>query len=129
MGGSISSHFVGLPGGLMMSVIAFSTVFLVIVGLMLMMMALKMFAISVEGKQKSAAPVAAAPTAQPSSNPPAAAQAASDDSELIAAITAAIYMTCGVAARIVSFTPAPPRTSSSPWRMTGVLQNSEGFLN
>lgn len=130
---SIASHFVGLPGGLLMSMIAFSIVFLVIVGLMLLMMGLKRVAAAITAmneakKNAPAAATAAAPAAAPSSAP-VAAVASSDDDEVIAVITAAIASICGAGARIVSFRPTPSRMQASPWSMTGRLQNSEGFVD
>lgn len=126
---NISSYFVGLPGGLLMSLIAFSIVFLVIVGLMLMMFALKSVVgmINSTSEAKKAAPAAVAPAV--TSAPATVSTAAEDDGELLAVITAAITAVCGAGARIVSFTKAPERTPSTPWRMTGRLQNSEGFLD
>lgn len=133
MGGSIASHFVGLPGGLLMSLIAFSIVFLVIMGLMLMMMALKVFAGAMDGGQKAkAAPAAtsapAAPAAKSGMSAAVSVAASQDDDELIAVIAAAVSAACGRAARVVSFKPATV-TGASAWRMTGILQNSEGFLD
>lgn len=132
MSGQISAYFVGYKGGLMMSVIAFSTVFLVIVGLMLLMMALKHFAGTINAmsaaKQAPSAPAPSAPAPKPTS-PMTAVAAQAEDGELLAVITAAIAVACGAGARVVSFRPAPPRTQGTPWRMTGRLQNSEGFLD
>ncbi len=130
---TIASNFVGIKGGLLMSVIAFSIVFLVIVGLMIMMMALKKFTAAVEGARSTAADKAAAPAAsapaQTISSASTSAGAASEGDELVAVITAAIAAICGSGARIVSFRPTPPHTSTSPWSMTGRLQNSEGFAD
>lgn len=108
-----------------MSFIAFSIVFIVIVGLMLLMMALEYFcdAIDKVGKKKPAgAPAAKAPAPAK----PAAAVAQSDDGELLAVITAAVVAACGSAARVVSFRPvqAPVPTS---WKTLGRLRNSEGL--
>lgn len=130
MSGNISSHFVGLTGGLLMSMIAFSIVFLVIVGLMLMMMALKKFAGAVEAREAAkTAPAAQAPAAAAAAKPAASVVASEDDGELVAVITAAIAAICGAGARVVSFRPAPPRASASIWSMTGRLQNTEGFVD
>lgn len=132
MGGSISSHFVGLPGGLLMSVIAFSIVFLVIAGLMIMMMLLKNFAAAMEANQsKQAAPAdsPAKPAAPGAAAVAAPITASADDGELIAVITAAIAAVCGKGARVVSFVPSAVRMQSTAWRMTGRLQNSEGFAD
>lgn len=125
-------EFEGVIGGLKMSVIAFSIVFLVIVGLMLMMMFLKSVAntINAMNDAKKAAPAASSASAPAATSSSASvAQVSSDDDELLAVITAAIAATCGAGARVASFTPAPPQTLSSTWRMTGRLQNSEGFLD
>ena len=128
--GNISQHFVGLSGGFMMSIIAFCTVFLVIAGLMLMMMALKKFAGAMEAREAAQSTTApAAPEASASAPAKAAAASTEDDSELIAAITAAVTAMTGTAARIVSFKPSAPYAAGSTWKMTGILQNSEGFAD
>ena len=62
MTGSVSSYFVGVPGGLVMSMIAFSIVFIVIIGLMLLMMGMKHLCNAIDGTKK-AAPAASAPAA------------------------------------------------------------------
>jgi sodium pump decarboxylase gamma subunit len=122
----ISSYFTGTTGGLTMSFIAFSIVFIVIVGLMLLMMGLKHVCAAIDsvGKKKPAAPGAQAPAPAPAK--PAAAVSKEDDGELLAVISAAIAAACGSAARVVSFRPihAPEATS---WKLLGRMQNSEGF--
>lgn len=123
---SISSHFVGIKGGLLMSIIAFCIVFIVCAGLMAMMYALKAFAGGSE-TPKANTSVPAAPAAPAAQSSGAAVQATSDDGELLAVISAAIAAACGAGARVVSFAPAAPRAQGSAWRMTGRLQNSEGF--
>lgn len=132
MNGSISSFFVGVPGGLIMSFIAFSIVFIVIIGLMLVMMGMKHVCGAIDGMHKPqqsapaaptpapAAPVqAAAPTAQP-------APAAAADDELLAVITAAIAAACGPTARVISYSPVKVPASSA-WKNVGRLQNTEGL--
>lgn len=126
-GSSISPYFVGVSGGLTMSLIAFSIVFIVIVGLMLVMMGMKHVCSAIDsmGKPKPAA------TAQPSPAPAAPAPAApaaavsADDDELLAVISAAIMAACGSTARVVAFSPvkAPAPTA---WKNVGRLQNTEG---
>lgn len=133
--GSVSSHFVGAGGGLLMSVIAFSIVFLVILGLMLVMMALKHVAkaINPEGDSapKSATAAAAKPAAVSAPQPEAAnasvAAAVSPDDELVAVITAAISAATGTVSRVLSFAPAPEAAAArqtSAWKMTSILANS-----
>lgn len=115
-----------------MSIIAFCIVFIVCAGLMAMMYALKAFATAVDdsakAKEQAKAPIAS-PASSASATPTAqaVAQSSSDDDELAAVIMAAISAACGAGARVVSFTQAPPKTAGSAWRMTGRLQNSEGF--
>ncbi len=124
---AIASHFTGVGGGLVMSLIAFSIVFIVIMGLMFIMMGMKHVCKAIDGCK--AAP-AAAPAAK--STPPASAAkavavpAAEDDGELLAVISAAIAAMCGSAARVVSFAPVKAPVGSS-WKLVGRIQNAEGF--
>ena len=131
MNGSISSFFVGVPGGLIMSFIAFSIVFIVIIGLMLVMMGMKHVCGAIDGMHKPqqsapAAPAPAAPAApvQAQAAAPAAqpAPAAAADDELPAAIAAA----CGPTARVISYSPVKVPASSA-WKNVGRLQNTEGL--
>ncbi len=132
---SISSHFVGLPGGLLMSAIAFSIVVIVITGLMLMMFGLKGLAAVIHGSSRGSAeaPAESKPVAVQSTAPapaaPVAAVAAEDDGELVAVITAAIMAACGTTARVISFKEAPRAPRSTAWRTSGRLQNCEGFAD
>lgn len=132
MNGSISSFFVGVPGGLIMSFIAFSIVFIVIIGLMLVMMGMKHVCGAIDGMHKpqqsapaAPAPVPAAPVqaAAPAAQPVPAAAA---DDELLAVITAAIAAACGPTARVISYSPVKVPASSA-WKNVGRLQNTEGL--
>ena len=130
MEGHISSYFVGVPGGLIMSFIAFSIVFIVILGLMLLMMGLEHVcdAIDSVGKSKNnAAPAQKAAPAAPAAGPaPAQAAAAAEDSgELLAVISDAIMAACGATARVTAFAPAKAPASTA-WKNVGRLQNTEG---
>lgn len=135
MNGSISSFFVGVPGGLIMSFIAFSIVFIVIIGLMLVMMGMKHVCGAIDGMHKPqqsapAAPAPAAPAApvQAQAAAPAVqpAPAAAADDELLAVITAAIAAACGPTARVISYSPVKVPASSA-WKNVGRLQNTEGL--
>ncbi|MEN6380043.1 MAG: OadG family protein [Synergistaceae bacterium] len=126
-GNSVSSYFVGPAGGLVMSMIAFSIVFIVIVGLMLLMMSMKHICRAIDGSGKAPAVSSAAPSAP--SAPVAKAVAApsiEDDGVLLAVISAAISAMCGSAARVISFAPAKAPAGSS-WKLMGKIQNIEGF--
>ena len=136
--GTVSSHFVGGGGGLLMSLIAFSIVFLVIIGLMLLMMGLKYFVGIVNpgtGAATEKTPAEAKGSeAVLSQTPPVAAFPADEisaDDELAAVITAAITAATGAAAGVLSFAPSRPGEiraghGMSAWKMTGVLSNNRG---
>ena len=133
MNGSISSFFVGVPGGLIMSFIAFSIVFIVIIGLMLVMMGMKHVCGAIDGmhKPKPSAPAAPAPAPAPAKAPvqaqaAAPAPAAAADDELLAVITAAIAAACGPTARVISYSPVKAPAASA-WKSVGRLQNTEGL--
>jgi len=124
---SISSHFVGPVGGLIMSLIAFSIVFIIITGLMFMMMALKHFCKAIESVGGSKETVQK-PSAPASSAAKAVAAAPDDSAELLAVISAAIAAMCGSSARVVGFAPANIKTPIlTNWKFVGRMQNIEGF--
>ena len=133
MNGPISSFFVGVPGGLIMSFIAFSIVFIVIIGLMLVMMGMKHVCGAIDGmhKPKPSAPAAPAPAPAPAKAPvqaqaAAPAPAAAADDELLAVITAVIAAACGPTARVISYSPVKAPAASA-WKSVGRLQNTEGL--
>jgi hypothetical protein len=113
-----------------MSLIAFSIVFLVTGGLMLLMMALKVFS---GGPEEPAAGNAPPKTAQsaaaPANETPRGTSLASsqDDGELTAVITAAVAASLGRTVTVASFAPAAAIERASAWRVTGRLDNMEGF--
>ena len=124
---AISAHFTGVGGGLTMSMIAFSIVFMVIMGLMFIMMGMKHVCRAIDGCKKAPVSAPAAPSAPASPAAKAVAvPAVGDDGELLAVISAAIAAMCGSAARVVSFAPAKAPAGSS-WKFIGRIQNAEGF--
>lgn len=136
MTGSVSAYFVGVKGGLIMSLIAFSIVFLVIIGLMLIMISIKYLAAVIEGKGgngSNGGNKAGANTQQalPPASTPAPMQAvavtAEDDGELMAVISAAIAAMCGTAARVVAFSPVVKAPVASSWKFVARINNTEGF--
>ncbi len=112
-----------------MSLIAFSIVFLVIIGLMLVMMGMKHICRAIDNMHapKPAAAPAAAPAAPQASAQaaPVQAAAAAEDDELLAVISAAVMAACGSSARVVSFSPVKAPLGSA-WKNIGRIQNSEG---
>lgn len=148
MVGSISSHFVGFSGGLLMSVIAFSIVFIVALGLMIMMMLLKIVVGSFGVRTEKPAHAAASAAPTPASAPAASAAtpavlptsvSGDSDEEIAAVIIAAITAMAGAGAQVVSFAPAAAAVSAAPssaprggfsaWKMCGILSNSEGYAD
>ncbi|MDR1915645.1 MAG: OadG family protein [Synergistaceae bacterium] len=129
---TIASHFVSPEGGVLMSVIAFSIVFLVIAVLMLMMMALKFFA---EWMQRTAPdnsrPNQSAPVPTLKKETPGEREQISpqEEDELAAVITAAIAFSSGRAVKIASFAPVADRPQTSAWKVTGRIGNLEGFTD
>ena len=131
---SIHEHFVGPMGGILMSLIAFSIVFLVILGLMLVMFATKKLAQGVDAaaKAKSAAqPDASAPAAKAVAVAPAPAAsigAPTEDGELVAVIAAAIAAACGRAVAVTGIRPVLPAGGAlaSSWKMAGRMEQLEG---
>ncbi|MDR1581219.1 MAG: OadG family protein [Synergistaceae bacterium] len=127
----IAGNFVGWQGGILMSLIAFSIVFLVIAGLMFMMMALKVIARAINSGEQAPARTGSGNAAPPSTvtaavryEPPAS------DGDLVAVFAAAIAEMSGHAAAVLSYAPvemAIRHHSSSAWRMTGILSNSRGL--
>lgn len=134
MEANLSTYFVGIPGGLIMSLIAFSIVFIVVTGLMFIMMALK-YVCQGANKQKAAetpvAPAAPAAPAQPAKavavpTQAPAAPSCEDEGVLLAVITAAITAMCGSAARVISYAPVKAPAVSG-WKFMSKAQNVEGF--
>lgn len=126
MTGTVSSYFIGVKGGLIMSLIAFSIVFVVIVGLMYMMIAIKHIAAAMDRKNNnggSGGKTVAVQVPAPLS-PMVAAQ---DDGELLAVITAAVTAVCGSAARVVSFGPVIKAPASTSWKFVARMRNAEGL--
>ncbi|NLX84075.1 MAG: OadG family protein [Synergistaceae bacterium] len=123
---SVAQHFVGVQGGLVMSLIAFSIVFIVIMGLMFIMMGMKHVCNVIDGVKTKAPLGAPAAPAAPTAKTSAAVAVAEDDGVLLAVISAAIASMCGSAAKVVSFAPVKAPAKSS-WRFLGKIQNAEGF--
>ena len=134
---SIHDHFVGPMGGVLMSLIAFSIVFLVIMGLMLVMMATKMVAQAVDSRGKASGSAvspassaagsgAAAPAPAAAPGPSAIGIAPSEDLELVAVITASLCALMGRPVAVKSVRPMPA-ASVGHWRTMAKLDNLEGF--
>ena len=128
---SVSSYFVGVPGGLVMSMIAFSIVFIVVTGLMLIMMGLHVACVAMEGRKSNAAECSAAQaqgvkgsTMQAVPSVPDA-----DSGVLLAVISAAVAATCGAAAKVISYTPVAAIKTPvvSGWKIMSRINNTQSF--
>ncbi|MEG1642046.1 MAG: OadG family protein [Synergistaceae bacterium] len=120
MEGHIASYFTGVSGGLTMSMIAFSIVFIVITGLMLTMMGMKHICAWIDGIGKPKPTKKETTTIKETSS--------NDDGELLAIITAAIVASCGKAVRIISYAPVR-EPSRSPWKFASKMNNVASFID
>ena len=119
----LPSHFEGISGALIVSVVAFSIVFIVLAGLTAVIYAIKTFS---GGAPKSTTPAPAsvpAPTAAPVTATTASLSATPTNSARVTAvITAAILAATGGHGKILSVTPEKPRVDwTQTWRISGRL--------
>lgn len=117
-------HFDGLSGAAYVSLVAFSIVFIVLLGLTLVIFAMRLFAAGERPKPDDGAPA----RERPQSAPAAFAIRAEDaQARVVAAITAAILTATGGAGRVVSIAPETVETAQKSarwtraWRASGVL--------
>ena len=134
MGPNTAANFSGLNGGIIMSLISFSIVFLVCAGLMGMMMSLK-YLVRVfeqkEGQSQSGGETSSA-TKLPVGGPCLVQATPDDKGELVAVITAAVTAAFGNSVRVTGIRPssialAPPPTFSSIWKMASRIENNKGI--
>lgn len=131
------TSFDGFGGAAIVSLIAFTIVFLVLAGLSAIICCVRYFAIIADsiGKKKPAAPAAkgkapaAAPTASVAAPAPAVAVAAhgTDKKKLVAVISGAILAMTGKNVRVLSVNPAPLiEGNCTPmnrmWRSAGIAE-------
>ncbi|MDR1515996.1 MAG: OadG family protein [Synergistaceae bacterium] len=117
---------------LLFAIVAVSLVFLVVIGVTVIAIMKKMCASGQErpyqrddsqgGSAQTQAPVPVGIQAAPAPT--------DDEDEIVAVITAAVTALCGPRAGVVSITPSGAGSrhgTGSAWRLTGRLQNFEGF--
>lgn len=134
--GHLSDHFQSPVGAVILSLIAFSVVFLVLLSLMLLLIGVKHLAGFVdlikEARQlqaaaaKAAAKASAPPPAAPSATSAVATAPAAGD-QLIAVITAAIAASGLDNFRIGSICPVVSGSLTSGWKRLSRLDNLEGW--
>ena len=129
----------GIGGALSLALIAFSTVFLVLGGLTLIICCVKYLADAIGRMGKQGSPPskggrvvkAAPPKASPGPVTSAPAPSATEGGKLAAVISAAILASTGRAVRIKSIIPAGRGirgTLSGGWRASALLENYQGMV-
>lgn len=123
------SQFHGASGALIVSMIAFTIVFLVLIGLTLVIYAIKFFSGSGEKKDSGTPSTPVTPAAVASV---AAPQPPAGKSQITAAITAAILAATQGRGRILSVSPALQDgiapLSRTTWKTTGIVERISGRL-
>ena len=120
-------HFEGLSGAAYVSLVAFSIVFIVLLGLTLVIFAMRLFAADERPKSDGGAPAPRRPQSAPAASAAPAVRAEGAQARVVAAITAAILAATGGMGRVVSIAPetvdAVQRGArwTRAWRASGVL--------
>ena len=128
----LASHFVGAGGAVILALIAFSIVFLVLIGLSLIIVGNKCLSEVVDSRKKqqiaSSTPKPAAPAVSRSVATGASQNA--DEENLVAVLTAAVAATLGSAVTVTNvrpvFTVSRQAGSGSGWRALARTCNLEG---
>ena len=117
-------HFDGLSGAAYVSLVAFSIVFIVLLGLTLVIFAMRFFAAGERPKPDDGATAPQRPQSAPAAP---AARAEGAQARVVAAITAAILAATGGRGRVVSIAPETVDAVQKgarwtrAWRASGVL--------
>lgn len=142
---TLASSFEGLNGAIALSVIAFSVVFLVLIGLTVVIFAMRLVSkIGIPAAKPAPAPakaVKAAPVPAPAPAPAAVpvAAAVDDSEEIVAVIAAAVAAFVGSGVTVTSVVPAAPAapaaekhligTDNVAWIACGRLEGLQGALS
>ena len=126
------SHFSGIGGALIVSLIAFTIVFVVLMGLSAIIYANRYISMIVEKKETSKKTVTSAPLPVSAPQTPMVDADANDMKKVVAVISAAINASVGRRVNILSVTPAPVQGNSlnmtAMWRVTGIAECMESRL-
>lgn len=129
MDATASVPFEGVSGAINVSIVAFSIVFGVLLGLTVMIYAIRIFSRAEAPKQDGPAGGRSAPApATVPSAAPVAAQGAAPQQKIVAAITGAILAATGGRGRVVSIAPASQARVGSTWRTSGIVALVSGRL-
>ena len=125
-------RFSGLDGGIFMSLISFSIVFLVCAGLMGLMMSLKYIVRVLEKKGKPDTSNETPFVNNPAGKILPAPEMPDDEDELVAVITAAVTAAFGNSVRVTDIRPsdtsfAPPPAGFSAWKTAARIMNNKGI--
>jgi Na+-transporting methylmalonyl-CoA/oxaloacetate decarboxylase gamma subunit len=135
---TLSSHFQGIPGGIVMSLIAFSIVFIALSGLCLIIYGVKFVAAAADASARAKKDTKGAKADAPKGTPvvqavavsPAPAPAAPvEDENLLAVIGAAIAATLGGGFAVRSVRPVAAAVSSTVgmWKGSARIETMEGL--
>jgi len=134
---TLSSHFQGIPGGIVMSMIAFSIVFIALSGLCLMIYGVKFVAAAADASARAKKDTKGAkadapkgtPVVQAVAVPPAPPAAPGEDENLLAVIGAAIAATLGGGYAVRSVRPVAAAVSSTVgmWKGSARIETMEGL--
>ena len=120
-------HFDGLSGAAYVSLVAFSIVFIVLLGLTLVIFAMRFFAAGERPKPDDGATAPQRPQSAPAASTAPAVRAEGAQARVVAAITAAILAATGGMGRVVSIAPETVDAVQKgarwtrAWRASGVL--------
>jgi len=129
---STAMSFSGLNGGIIMSLISFSIVFLVCAGLMGLMMSLKYIVRVFEKKETPCRSNEAPLVNNPAGEAFLARETPNDEGELVAVITAAVTAAFGSSVRVTDIRPsnasfAPSPAAFSVWKAAARIENNKGI--
>ena len=126
------SQFAGIGGALVVSLIAFTIVFVVLAGLSAMIFANRYISMIIQKKEPAKITVPSAPLPVSAPPGPIVDSNANDMKKVVAAISAAINASVGRRVNILSVTQAPVQGNSlnmtAMWRVTGVAECMESRL-
>ena len=134
---TLASHFQGITGGIVMSLIAFSIVFIALSGLCLIIYGVKFLAVAVDASARTKGDSKAAKADAPKGTPVVQAVAAQkpaaavtgEDENLLAVIGAVIASTLGGGFAVRSVRPVAAAVSSigGMWKGSARMETMEGL--
>lgn len=133
---TLSSHFQGIPGGIVMSLIAFSIVFIALSGLCLIIYGVKYVAAAADKSTRAKDDTKSAKADAPKGTPvvqavaaPRPAESPSEDENLLAVIGAVLAASLGGGYAVRSVRPVAAAASSigGMWKGSARIETMEGL--